>query len=107
RIEKTERIVKEITEGIKAELPENGLNITSAFVGMHPAGSPINPIFLFSNSSHEAVLQVSVNQEIYQGSIEYFKEVIRKKIQGNNPEGASNFEPLKLPEKIMGQGPWN
>ncbi|ULT39086.1 hypothetical protein KRR40_29230 [Niabella defluvii] len=36
RIEKTERIVKDITGDIKAELPDNGLNITSAFVGMHP-----------------------------------------------------------------------
>src|SRR5690606_5888990 len=70
RIEKTEQIVKDITDDIKSELPENGLNITSAFVGMHPAGSPINPIFLFSNSSHESVLQVSVNQEVYEGSIE-------------------------------------
>ncbi|NGM62819.1 efflux RND transporter permease subunit [Sphingobacterium sp. SGG-5] len=104
RIEKTEQIVKDITEDIKAELPENGLNITSAFVGMHPAGSPINPIFLFSNSSHEAVLQVSVNQEVYEGSIEDFKELIRKKINENHPEVAFNFEAMELTEKIMGQG---
>ncbi|ODS88289.1 MAG: acriflavin resistance protein [Chryseobacterium sp. SCN 40-13] len=104
RIEKTEQIVKDITNDIKSELPENGLNITSAFVGMHPAGSPINPIFLFSNSSHEAVLQVSVNQEVYEGSIEDFKEVIRGKINENHPEVAFNFEPMELTEKIMGQG---
>src|SRR5690606_1274095 len=81
RIEKTEKIVIGITEDIKNELPENGLNITSAFVGMHPAGSPINPIFLFSNSSHEAVLQVSVNQDVYNGSMEKLKENVRKKIK--------------------------
>src|SRR5690606_19202157 len=52
RLEKTEQIVKGITEDIKTQLPENGINITSAFVGMHPAGSPINPIFLFSSASH-------------------------------------------------------
>lgn len=104
RLEKTEQIVKDITEDIKAELPENGLNITSAFVGMHPAGSPINPIFLFTNSSHEAVLQISVNQDIYSGSMEDFKEKVRKKISQKYPKVAFNFESMELTEKIMGQG---
>ena len=104
RLEKTEQIVKDITEDIKAELPENGLNITSAFVGMHPAGSPINPIFLFTSSSHEAVLQISVNQEVYSGSMEDFKEKIRKKISQKYPKVAFNFESMELTEKIMGQG---
>lgn len=104
RLEKTEQIVKDITEDIKGELPQNGLNITSAFVGMHPAGSPINPIFLFTNSSHEAVLQISVDQDVYSGSMEDFKEKVRKKITTKHPEVVFNFEPMELTEKIMGQG---
>lgn len=104
RIEKTEQIVRDIIEDIKAELPENGLNITSAFVGMHPAASPINPIFLFSNASHEAILQISVNQEVYKESIEDFKETIRKKMSENHSDVAFNFEPMELTEKIMSQG---
>src|SRR5690606_26332884 len=104
RLEKTEQIVKDMTNDIKAELPENGMNITSAFVGMHPAGSPITPIFLFSNSSNEAVLQISVNKEVYGGSMEDFKEKVRKKIIEKHPEVAFNFEPMELTEKIMGQG---
>ncbi len=104
RIEKTEQFVRNITEDIKAALPENGLNITSAFVGTHPAGSPINPIFLFTSSSHEAVLQVSVNQEVFKGSIEDFKEEIRNTISKNYPEIVFNFEPMELTEKIMSQG---
>lgn len=104
RIEKTEQIVNDITEDIQSALPENGLNITSAFVGMHPAASPINPIFLFSSAPHEAVLQVSVNQDVYTGSIEDFKEAIRERINTNHPEVAFNFEAMELTEKIMGQG---
>ena len=104
RLEKTEHIVREIINDIKSELPENGIKITSAFVGMHPAGSPINPIFLFSNSSSEAVLQVSVNQNVYSGSMEDLKEKIRKRIRINHPQVAFNFEPMELTEKIMGQG---
>lgn len=104
RLEKTEQLVRDITEDIKAQIPENGVNITSAFVGMHPSGSPINPIFLFTNSSHEAVLQVSVNQNVYSGSMEKLKENIRKKIEKKYPEVAFNFEPMELTEKIMAQG---
>jgi len=104
RIEKTEQIVKDITHDIQASLPPDGLNITSAFVGMHPAASPINPIFLFSSAPHEAVLQVSVNQDVYTGSMEDLKEAIRKKIRLNHPEVAFNFEAMELTEKIMGQG---
>lgn len=104
RIEKTETIVKDVTDNIRELVPENGLNITSAFVGMHPAGSPINPIFLFSSASHEAVLQVSVNQDVYEGSMEELKEKVRNKIADKHPEVQFNFEPMELTEKIMGQG---
>lgn len=104
RIEKTEQLIRNITDDIKSQLPEDGLNITSAFIGMHPAGSPINPIFLFSSASHEAVLQVSVNQDVYDGSMEKLKERIRKMIAGEYPEVSFNFEPMELTEKIMGQG---
>src|SRR5690606_5620588 len=82
----------------------DGINMTSAFVGMHPAGSPINPIFLFSSASHESVLQVSVNQDVYSGSMEDLKEKIRGKIAGKYPDVRFNFEPMELTEKIMGQG---
>ena len=104
RIEKTEEIVKQITAAISQELPKNGVNISSAFVGPQPAGSPINPIFLFTNSSHEAVLQIAINQQLYRGSMELLKEKIRNTIKQNHPEIAFNFEPMELTEKIMGQG---
>ncbi|HRN55181.1 MAG TPA: efflux RND transporter permease subunit, partial [Agriterribacter sp.] len=55
RLEKTEQLVGEITDDIKTLLPENGIKITSAFVGTHPGGVAINPIFLFTGASHEAV----------------------------------------------------
>lgn len=104
RLEKTERIVKEILEEIKLQLPENGVVISSAFVGMQPATSPINPIFTFTNASHEAILQVSVNQDLYTGSIQDLKEEIRIALKKSNPQVAINFEPMELTEKIMGQG---
>ena len=104
RLEKTERLVRDITGDIKMQIPENGIKITSAFVGTHPAGVAINPIFLFTSASHEAVLQVSVDQDVYVGSMEDLKEKIRKTIAEKYPEIRFNFEPMELTEKIMGQG---
>jgi len=104
RIEKTETLVRNIIEDIKSQLPKNGISISSAFVGMHPATSPINPIFLFSNASHESVLQLSIDQELYDGSMEALKEKIRNVVAKNHPEVKFNFEPMELTEKIMGQG---
>lgn len=104
RLEKTEKIVKDITDDIRQLLPENGITITSALVGMHPTQFPLNPIFLFTSASHEAVLQVSVNQDVYGGSMEDLKEDVRKKIAEKHPEVRFNFEPMELTEKIMGQG---
>lgn len=104
RLEKTEQLVKTISDDIKAELPEGGLKLTSGFVGMQPATSPINPIFLFTGASHDAVLQVSVNQDVYEGSMEDFKERLREMFKEKHPEVVFNFEPMELTEKIMGQG---
>ncbi len=104
RIEKTEALVKNIIDDVKGALPENGLSISSAYVGMHPASTPINPIFLFTSSSNEAVLQISIDQEIYTGSIEVLKENLREVIAKNHPEARINFEVMDLTEKIMGQG---
>lgn len=104
RLEKSEQLVKDITADIHTLVPEHGITLTSAYVGMQPPGSPINPIFLFTSASHESVLQVSVNQKVYTGSIEELKENIRKRINQKYPEIAYNFEPMELTEKIIGQG---
>lgn len=104
RLEKTEQIVKEVLEEIKTLVPENGVAISSAFVGMQPATSPINPIFTFTNASHEAILQVSIDQELYTGSIQDLKEQIRLAVKKSHPQVSLNFEPMELTEKIMGQG---
>jgi multidrug efflux pump subunit AcrB len=104
RIEKTESYVQQIIEELKEELPENGIGITSAYVGPQPANSPINPIFLFTSASHEAVLQVSIDQSVYKASIEDLKEKVRIKIDEKFPELNINYEPMELTEKIMSQG---
>lgn len=103
RIEKTEQYLHKVTDIITAET-NKGIAISSAYVGMQPSGSAINPIFLFTSGSQEAVLQVSIDKKKLQKPINEVRENIRKKIAEQIPEIAISFEPIELMEKIMSQG---
>ncbi len=104
RIEKTEQYLHQVTDIIAKETGDKGITISSAFVGLQPSGTAINPIFLFTSSSQEAVLQVSINKDALSQSVDELKENIRKKIKENYPELQISFEPIELVEKIMSQG---
>lgn len=104
RIEKTEQYLHSVTDIIANETGSKAIAITSAYVGTQPSGTAINPIFLFTSGSYEAVLQVSINKDEFSGSIEGLKENIRKKVKQQFPELQISFEPIELVEKIMSQG---
>lgn len=104
RIEKTEDYLHKVTDIIAAETGRNGINISSAYVGTQPSGTAINPIFLFTSGSQEAVLQVSVDKKASHISPEALKEKIRQRIKNEYPELQISFEPIELVEKIMSQG---
>jgi multidrug efflux pump subunit AcrB len=104
RIEKTEQYLHGVTDVIAKETGNKAITISSAYVGTQPSGTAINPIFLFTSGSHEAVLQVSINKEELTTSIEELKENIRKNVKQQFPELQISFEPIELVEKIMSQG---
>ncbi|TPE46248.1 efflux RND transporter permease subunit [Pontibacter mangrovi] len=104
RLEKTESYLHQVTEIIESKLPDDAIRISSAYVGMQPSGMAINPIFTFTSGTHEAVLQVSVDQEKYTGSIADLKEEVRLAVQEQLPEVELSFEPMEMVEKIMSQG---
>ena len=104
RIEKTEQYLHDVTDLIVGQTGEKGIIISSAFVGTQPSGTAINPVFLFTSGSQEAVLQVSLNKEVLTQSIEQLKEKIREKVHQQYPELQISFEPIELVDKIMSQG---
>ena len=104
RLEKTEALYNNVIADIEKILPDGAVSITSGFVGPQSPNSPINPIFLFTSSSDQAVLEVSVDQDIYSGSMDDIREKIRETVAQKYPEASFNFEPMELTEKIMGQG---
>src|SRR5690625_3768595 len=104
RLEKTEDLYLSVTKDIEKMLPEGAVAITSGFIGQQSPNSPINPIFLFTSSSDQAVLEISIDQSVYTGDIEDIREGIRELVSQKYPEAEFNFEPMELTEKIMGQG---
>ncbi|MEJ5963578.1 efflux RND transporter permease subunit [Pedobacter immunditicola] len=104
RLEKSESYLKQVTKIVSDRLPADAIKITSAYVGLQPSATAINPIFLFTSGSHESVLQVSVDQDMYSGSMAVLKENIRQDIGEKLPELKINFEPIEMVEKIMSQG---
>lgn len=104
RLEKTETLYNNVIADIEEMLPEGAVSITSGFVGPQSPNSPINPIFLFTSSSDQAVLEVSIDQDIYTGDIDDIRENLRETVAQKYPDASFNFEPMELTEKIMGQG---
>jgi multidrug efflux pump subunit AcrB len=104
RLEKTEEYLRKVTAVFHQQLPPEAIKITSSFVGLQPSATAINPIFMFTSGSHEAVLQLSLDQEIFGGSVEDLKEKVRRQVQKTLPEVKLTFEPMELVQKIMSQG---
>ncbi|WP_316841553.1 efflux RND transporter permease subunit [Pedobacter gandavensis] len=107
RLEITEDYLMKLSKIIKAQMPEGAVKISSAYVGLQPSATAINPIFLFTSASHEAVFQLSIDQKIYDQAIAGLKEQIRKEVGKQLPELQISFEPMELVEKIMSQGAMN
>ncbi len=104
RLERSEENMLAVEKLIRDEVGSDAIKITSAFVGMHSPNTPINPIFLFTAGSHEAVLQVSIDGGVYEGSMDALKENIRKNVAQHLPDLEITFEPMEMVEKIMSQG---
>jgi multidrug efflux pump subunit AcrB len=107
RLEKTEAYLERLTRIITEQMPEGSVKISSAFVGLQPSATAINPIFLFTSATHEAVLQLSIDQKKFDKSISGLKEQVRKEVGKQMPELKISFEPMELVEKIMSQGAMN
>jgi multidrug efflux pump subunit AcrB len=103
RAERTEEKTIKTIEAIKEVVGPENVSITSAYVGQHPAQFSVSPIYLFMPGPHEAVLQVSLNEE-YKTNLDDLKDKIRAKMKVMVPDMKPSFEPIELTDKILSQG---
>ena len=88
---------------IKETVGKDNVDISSAYVGTVPSSYGTSNIFVFNSGPHEAVLQVSLNEE-HPVKMDDLKEELRAKIAKALPNASISFEPIELTEKIMSQG---
>lgn len=102
-LDKTESYVLAVEDHIRKKVAPDKLEITSSFVGTHSPNTPINPIFLFTSGSQDAVLQFSLPGS-FEEPVEELKNDLRTSLKKEFPALEFTFEPMELVEKIMGQG---
>ncbi|MBO9732553.1 MAG: efflux RND transporter permease subunit [Chitinophaga sp.] len=103
RIEVTEAKTLQLLDGIKGIVGKENVDITSAYVGMHPQLFSISPIFLWMAGPHESVLQVTLSEH-YKVNLDELKDKIRARAKSIDPQMKLSFEPIELTDKILSQG---
>lgn len=103
RMERTEEKTLRAIHTIEDIIGKENINITSSYVGQHPALFSVSPIYLFMAGPHEAVIQVSLNKEKH-FDLDDLKEKLRAGLQEKVPDMTLSFEPIELTDKILSQG---
>src|SRR5581483_11725699 len=102
RLERTEEKLHDVLNIIDQTV--NGhVAISSAFAGVVPSSYGTSNLYVFNSGTHEAVLQVNLDED-YKVNMDNLKDELRRRIAEKMPELKISFEPIDLTEKIMSQG---
>jgi multidrug efflux pump subunit AcrB len=102
RLEVTEDKFKQVLSIINKTV-DNHVKITSGYIGLVPSSFGSSNLYVFNTGTHEAVLQVNLDEE-YHINMDELKDALRKNIAHALPEMTITFEPIDMTEKIMSQG---
>ena len=102
RLEVTESATKGVLDIIDSTVHQH-VEISSAYVGLVPSSFGTSNLYIFNSGTHEAVIQVNLDEK-YKVKMEDLKEELRRNILQRYPGLRLSFEPIELTEKIMAQG---
>ncbi|MDB5117273.1 MAG: efflux transporter permease subunit [Mucilaginibacter sp.] len=102
RLERTEDKFKEVLQIIDKTV-DHHVVITSGYIGLIPSSFGSSNLYVFNTGTHEAVLQVNLDEK-YHVNMDELKDALRKNIKQEIPELSISFEPIDMTEKIMSQG---
>ncbi len=102
RLERTEDKFKQVLNIINKTV-DNHVAISSGYVGIVPSSYGTSNLYIFNTGTHEAVLQVNLD-ESYKVNMDELKDALRKNIAQALPDLRITFEPIDMTEKIMSQG---
>ncbi|MCW3107390.1 MAG: acriflavin resistance protein [Segetibacter sp.] len=102
RIERTEDATNKFLKMVADAAGEDGVAITSSYVGLQPPTYAINPIFLYTSGPHESVIRINFKDAKI--NIEELKEKLRSSLAKEIPSAAISFEPADLVDQVMSLG---
>ena len=102
RLERTEDKFKQVLDIIDRTV-QHHVEITSGYIGLIPSSFGSSNLYVFNTGTHEAVLQVNLDEK-YKVNMDELKDALRKNIKQELPEMNISFEPIDMTEKIMSQG---
>lgn len=102
RLERTEDKFKQVLQIIDKTV-DHHVGITSGYIGLVPSSFGSSNLYVFNTGTHEAVLQVNLDEK-YHVNMDELKDALRKNIKQEIPELGISFEPIDMTEKIMSQG---
>ncbi|HWJ25193.1 MAG TPA: efflux RND transporter permease subunit, partial [Flavisolibacter sp.] len=102
RLEQTETALKKLLNIIDSTV-DGHVSVSSAYVGLVPSSYGSSNLYVFNSGTHEAVLQVNLDED-YKVNMDELKDALRRNIQYKLPEAKIVFEPIDLTDKIMSQG---
>jgi multidrug efflux pump subunit AcrB len=102
RLERTEEKFKQVLQIIDKTV-DHHVGITSGYIGLVPSSFGSSNLYVFNTGTHEAVLQVNLDEK-YHVNMDELKDALRKNIKQEIPELEIGFEPIDMTEKIMSQG---
>jgi len=102
RLERTEEKLHDVLDIIDQTV-KGHVAISSAFAGVVPSSYGTSNLYVFNSGTHEAVLQVNLDED-YKVNMDDLKDELRRRIAQKMPEMKISFEPIDLTEKIMSQG---
>ncbi|RZK31729.1 MAG: AcrB/AcrD/AcrF family protein, partial [Hymenobacter sp.] len=102
RLERTEDKLKLVLNIIDSTV-DHHVAITSGYVGLIPSSYGVSNLYVFNTGTHEAVLQVNLDED-YKVNMDELKDALRRNIAYKIPELKVSFEPIDMTEKIMSQG---
>jgi multidrug efflux pump subunit AcrB len=102
RIERTEDKAIIALKELEKMVGKEHIDITSVYVGQHPALFSVSPIYLFTAGPHEAVFQIGLKD--YHADMEVFKDDFRTQLKKVLPDVKISFEPIELTDKVLSQG---
>ena len=103
RLERTELTMVKAIQILENLVGKENIEVTSAFVGQHPAQFSTSPLYLFMSGPQEGVLQVNLKED-YRVNLDDLKERYRQKLHQAMPDLKLSFEPIELTDKILSQG---